>query len=160
MTYPVALARAILGCSVTGLIGALVLWFAFDAAEVDSVIHDVGSGSRANILWWGGWATVACVGATLGTIAGGMSLSRGLFVAPLKAASVVVAALAVLGLVEWVAVSQADSLLTEVATPWILGHGIGLLAGVGYVLQRGEPTRDLYRTPSVGRSSMSWGSRR
>ena len=158
MTRSVAVARALVVTAVLWGLGAALVVGLFGYFDASATIR-LPQQDRAQVVWLGAHAFVACVAALAGVVLGGLALTRQHVSSAREA--VVLVALPTLGVMAAVALgAAAGGALDGAAVPAVLaGLLIGTVAAVGYLLYTGEPVHGPERAPAGRPASRGWGSR-
>lgn len=160
ITRPVALARALIVTAVLWGGGAAAVAAAFSALDASATI-ELADRDRAQVVWLGAHAFVACVATLVGVVLGGNALTKDHLATPRQAVGLV--ALPTVAMAATVAVVLAVTAVLEGASLWavLAGLAIGSAAGAGYVLATGDqPERGPYGLPAASRrATRSWSSR-
>ncbi|WP_148571093.1 hypothetical protein [Nocardioides caldifontis] len=160
ITRPVALARALIVTAVLWGGGAAAVAAAFSALDASATI-ELADRDRAQVVWLGAHAFVACVATLVGVVLGGNALTKDHLATSGQAVRVVALPTLVLAVVA--AFVLAATGVLEGASLWavLAGLAIGAAAGSGYVLFTGDQSeRGPYGLPAAPqRASRSWSSR-
>jgi hypothetical protein len=159
MTRPVAVARSVIVTGVIWGVGALVVVGLFGLFDASATIDVRGDRDRAQVVWLGAHAFVACVAALVGVTLGASALTR-------AGVASSASAIALVGLVTFaagvgVALAWAtwggvdQSMLAALVT----GLGIGTAGATIFVSQSDQDPAHPYGGSTRRHTGRSWSSR-
>lgn len=160
VTRPVAVARSLIVTALVWGTGVAIVVGLFSLVDASSTIR-LDEKERAQIVWLGAHALVACVSVLAGVVLGGSALIRQ-HVAPARSAAATVG-VPTLALAALTALLLGTiGALEGAALPAVLvGLAIGAVAASGYLFYTGEPDSvGGYGQPARrGRETHGWSSR-